>query len=225
MLRPLLVTMLALAAISLPAAATSAPAATSLIGVVGPEMTITLQNADGSAVTHLDPGEYVVSIDDRSILHNYHLFGPGVEQRTDIETVGMVSWTIQLTDGTYNFRCDAHATSMRGSFTAGNVPQPPPPPTTTRLNAKVTARAISLKTASGAKVRTAVEGKFRIAVNDAAKTQNFHLTGPGLNRKTGIKPRPKATWTVTLRPGRYTYRSDKNRRLRGTFLVRTGPLP
>lgn len=222
MLRPILIAMLALAAISLPAAATSAPTVT-LTGVVGPEMTITLRNADGSAVTHLDPGSYDVSIDDRSILHNYHLFGPGVEQRTDVETIGMVSWTITLTDGIYNFRCDVHTLSMKGSFTAGNVPPPPPP--ATRLNGKVTARTISLKTASGSKVRSVVEGKFRIAVNDAAKTQNFHLSGPAINRKTGVRARPKPVWTVTLDPGKYTYRSDKNRRLRGTFTVRPSPLP
>lgn len=215
--RPLLVTTLALVAISLPAAAASAPTVT-LTGVAGPEMTITLRNADGSAVTHLDPGAYDVSIDDRSILHNYHLFGPGVEQRTDIETIGMVSWTIQLTDGTYNFRCDAHVTTMKGSFTAGNVPPPPPP--TTKLNGKVTARTISLKSAAGAKVRSLVEGKHRVAVNDSSNAQNFHLSGPGVNKKTGVKAKTKAAWTLTFSPGKYTYRSDKNRRLRGTFTVR-----
>lgn len=218
MLRALLVTVLALAAISLPAAAASAPAV-ALVGVVGPEMTITLRNADGSAVTHLDPGLYEVSIDDRSILHNYHLFGPGVEQRTDVETIGMASWNIQLVDGTYNFRCDPHATSMKGSFTVGNVPPPPPP--TPKLNGKVTARTISLTNAStGSKVRSLVEGKYKVAVNDSSKAQNFHLTGPGVNKKTGVKPKTKATWTVTVSPGKYSYRSDKNRRLRGSFTVR-----
>lgn len=224
MLRPLLVTMLALAAITLPVAATSAPTAV-LTGVVGPEATITLRNADGSAVTHLDPGLYDISIDDRSILHNYHLSGPGVEQRTDVETTGMVTWTVQLVDGTYTFRCDPHATTMRGTFTVGTVPPPPPPVTTTRLNGKVTASSIALRNSSGAKVRSAVEGKFRIAVNDAARTQNFHLIGPGVNRKTAIKARTKATWALTLGPGKYTYRSDKNRRLRGAFTVRSAPLP
>ena len=86
--RVLLISVLAAAAVSLPAAATGKSAATSLVGVVGPGMTITLSDANGGAVTHLDPGDYTVSINDQSILHNYHLFGPGVEQRTDIETTG-----------------------------------------------------------------------------------------------------------------------------------------
>jgi plastocyanin len=222
MRRMLLITALAAAAVSLPAAATGKSAATSLVGVVGPGLTITLSDANGGAVTHLDAGDYVISIDDRSALHNYHLFGTGVEQRTDIETVGMTTWNVTFTDGTYNFRCDAHPTSMKGSFTVGSVPPPPPPPT--KLNGKVTARTISLKSAStGSKVRTVLEGRFKVAVSDTTKTQNFHLTGPGVNKKTGVKARTKATWTLALTPGKYTYRSDRKRRLRGTFTVTSAP--
>jgi plastocyanin len=216
----LLITALAAAAVSLPAAATGKSAATSLVGVVGPAMTITLSDANGGAVTHLDPGDYTVSIDDRSPLHNYHLFGPGVEQRTEIEAIGMTTWNVTLTDGTYGFRCDAHPTSMKGSFTVGNVPPPPPPPT--KLNGKVTARTISLKRA-GSKVRSVVAGTYKVVVSDTTKTQNFHLTGPGVNKKTGVKARKTVTWTLALKPGKHTYRSDKKRRLRGTFIVTAEP--
>ena len=218
--RLLVITVLAAAAISLPAAATGKSAATSLVGVVGPGMTITLSDANGGAVSHLDPGDYTVSINDQSILHNYHLFGPGVEQRTDIETTGMTTWNITVVDGTYGFRCDAHPTSMKGSFTVGNLPPPPPPPA--KLSGKVTTKTISLKSA-GSRVRSVVEGTFKVAVTDASKTQNFHLTGPGVNKKTGVKARPKVTWTLELGPGKYTYRSDKKRRLRGTFTVTPAP--
>jgi plastocyanin len=222
--RLLVITALAAAAVSLPAAATGKSAATNLFGVAGPSLTITLTDANGVAVTHLDPGDYVVSVDDRSTLHNYHLFGPGVEQSTDIATIGMTSWNITLTDGTYGFRCDVHPTSMKGSFTVGNVPPPPPPPT--KLNGKVTARTISLKLAStGSKVRSVREGTFKVAVSDTTKTQNFHLIGPGVNRKTGVRARTRATWTLELTPGKYTYRSDKKRRLRGSFTVTTAPPP
>jgi hypothetical protein len=58
-----------------------------------------------------------------------------------------------------------------------------------------------------------------VAVNDTAKTQNFHLSGLGVNRKTGVKARVKTTWTVAFKPGKYTYRSDKSRTLRRTFSV------
>jgi plastocyanin len=222
MRRLLLITALAAAAISLPAAATGEPAVT-LTGVVGPAPTITLKNPDGTNVTHLEVGTYQISVDDRADIHNFHLFGPGVEQQTVVENVETASWTVTFTDGTYTFRCDPHAAQMKGTFTVGNVPPPPPPPA--KLNGKVTARTISLKDAStGAKVRTLVTGKFKVAVTDTAKTQNFHLTGPGVNKKTGIKARVKATWTLTLAPGKYRYRSDKNRRLKGTFIVKDSPV-
>ena len=220
MRRLLLMTALAAAAISLPAAATGSSTAT-LTAVVGPAFNISLKNADGTAVRHLDAGMYTVSVDDHSIEHNFHLFGPGVEQQTTVENVETATWNVQITDGTYAFHCDAHPAQMKGSFTVGTVQPPPPPPV--KLNGKVTAKTISLKNA-GSKVLSLVEGTYKVAVNDTAKTQNFHLSGPGVNRKTGVKARTKATWTVALSPGKYTYRSDKKRRLQGTFTVRVKPV-
>jgi hypothetical protein len=83
----------------------------------------------------------------------------------------------------------------------------------------VTTRTISLKTGSGSKVKTLTAGKVKLTVSDTAKTQNFHLKGPGVNKKTGVAARSKATWTLTLKPGKYTYRSDKSRKLHGSFTV------
>jgi hypothetical protein len=140
---------------------------------------------------------------------------------TLVETTGTTTWTVTFTDGTYNYRCDPHALAMRGTFTVGNVPPPPPPPG--RLSGKVTAKAISLKTASGSRVRSVVENTYRLTVADSSNKQNFHLTGPGVNRKTSVKGKTRVTWTIRLRPGKYTYRSDKNRRLKRTFTVTAAP--
>src|SRR5437667_297618 len=93
------------------------------------------------------------------------------------------------------------------------------PPAPALVSGKVSARAISL-TSKGIRVRTLFEGSYRFVVTDSAKTQNFHLTGPGVNRKTGIRAKTKATWNLKLTPGKYVYRSDKNRRLRRTFTVK-----
>ena len=41
-----------------------------------------------------------------------------------------------------------------------------------------------------------------------------------MNKKTGVAAKAKATWTLTLKPGKYTYRSDKSRKLRGSFTVK-----
>ena len=219
MYRTLLITVIAAAAVSIPAAATgssSAPNVT-LTAVVGPGFTISLKNADGSDVRHLDPGTYDISVTDNAIDHNFHLTGPGgVEQATAVEGTGPVSWTVTFTDGTYNYRCDPHATLMRGSFTVGNVPPPPTPPG--KLSGKVTARAITL-TNGGSRVTSLTENTYRVTVNDSSKKQNFHLTGPGVNKKTGVAAKARKTWTLSLKPGKYTYRSDKNRRLKRSFAV------
>jgi hypothetical protein len=219
MFRTLLISILAVVAVSIPAAATSAPNAT-LTGVVGPGFNISLKNADGTGVNHLDPGTYDITVTDNAIDHNFHLGGPGVDQATAVEGMGTFTWTVTITDGTYTFVCDAHPTQMKGSFTAGNVPPPPPPPPPAgKLSGKVTTKAITL-TNGGSKVRSLTAKKYKITVADTSKTQNFHLSGPGLNRKTSVAAKAKAPWTVTLKPGKYTYRSDKSRKLRGTFTVR-----
>ena len=223
MYRTLLISALAIVAVSIPAGATGSSQApnVTLTGVVGPTATISLRNADGSVVRHLDPGTYDIAVTDNAIDHNFHLSGPGVDMTTAVETTGSVTWTVTFTDGTYRFVCDPHATTMRGTFTVGNVPPPPPPPG--RLTGRVAAKAITLNTSSGSRVRSIVENTYRVTVTDASKKQNFHLTGPGVNRKTGVAARTKATWTVRLQPGKYTYRSDKNRRLRRTFTVTARP--
>src|SRR5215831_3792167 len=159
MLRTLLIAVVAVAAVSIPTAATGSSSATALTGVVGPGFNISLKNADGTGVTHLDVGTYDITVTDNSIEHNFHLQGPGVDQKTDVEGMGTVTWTVTITDGIYTFICDAHPTQMKGAFAAGTAqlppppPPPPPPPSVKKLSGKVTARTISLKSGSG-KVKT-----------------------------------------------------------------------
>jgi hypothetical protein len=207
----------------LPASAPSQPRET-LIGVVGPESIITLRHADGRAVTQLDPGEYLIQVSDRSVEHNFHLFGQGVNQSTAVETVGTASWTVTFQNGNvYTYQCDPHAAvGMRETFNVGTVAPPPPPAAAPiRLNGKVGPRkTISLKTASGATVRTLRAATYRITARDVTRADNFHLIGPGVNRKTTVSGRMTRTWTMRLRAGKYTYRSDRTRRLRRTFTVR-----
>jgi hypothetical protein len=58
-----------------------------------------------------------------------------------------------------------------------------------------------------------------ITVNDRTAAHNFHLTGPGVNRSTGIAFRGQRRWTLTLRRGVYRFRSDARRSLAGTLRV------
>jgi plastocyanin len=197
-----------LAALVLPSAVAQADNP-KLVAVVGTndQFVISLRDANGNAVTQLAPGTYDIAVSDRSEAHNFHLKGPGVDQSTPIGETQNTTWTVTIGDGRYTYVCDAHASQMRGYFLAGAIT---PIAFTGSVGPK---KSISLKP------KTALPGPASITVNDRSKTDNFHLTGPGVNKKTGVKTRGKVTWTVTLQPGLYTYRSDKTKKLRGSFVV------
>ena len=72
---------------------------------------------------------------------------------------------------------------------------------------------------AGRDLRTTRAGTYRIKVEDKSSIHNFHLIGPGLNKKTSVGFTGERTWTIKLKPGRYTYRSDKRKKLRGAFTV------
>jgi hypothetical protein len=181
-----------------------------LVATVGrnDSFSISLQDGSGRAVTSLDPGTYDIEVHDLSEEHNFHLFGPEVDQATDVASVQDVVWTVTFENGTYRFQCDAHSTTMRGRFTVGTVAAP------TALKASVGPK---LKIAL--QPRTAAAGPARISVVDRSRTDNFHLVGPGVNRKTGVAFRGRVTWSVALQAGTYAYRSDKHKRLRGKLTV------
>jgi len=197
-----------IAALFLPSALARADNAR-LVAVVGTNdaFTISLRDASGNVVSHLDPGTYDIAVSDRSELHNFHLSGPGgVDMATAVEQKQEVTWTLTFTDGRYTFVCDEHASTMRGSFVVGNVPEP------TKLTGTVgPRRTISVRP------RSVPAGSVTLTVNDRSRVDNFHLTGPDVNRKTGVPFRGRVSWKLTLQPGRYTYRSDKHKSLRGTF--------
>src|SRR5688500_18872053 len=94
-----------------------------------------------------------------------------------------------------------------------------------RLNGKLSARSITLTDATGQRVKVLRQNSYRLVVKDLSKTQNFHLVGPGVNRKTGLAATGMRDWTIYLRPGIYVYKSDANSKLRGTFRHEPGPPP
>jgi plastocyanin len=74
---------------------------------------------------------------------------------------------------------------------------------------------------AGKDLKTIKAGTYRIKVEDKAAIHNFHLVGPGLNKKTGISFKGETTWTIKLKPGRYTYQCDPHAAsgMKGTFRV------
>jgi hypothetical protein len=109
-----------------------------LVATVGPGFDISLTGADGQPVTRLPAGTYTITVHDQSNIHDFHLSGPGVDQTTDIDGTGDTTWTVTLQDGTYTFVCDAHATTMKGSFSVGAQP---PAAVPVKLHATLTAGA------------------------------------------------------------------------------------
>lgn len=212
----------ALAALASPSIAL---AQTKLIGTVADPGTITLRTEAGAEVTDVPAGTYTIEVRDQSINHNFHLSGPGVDQRTEVETITTQTWTVTLQDrARYTFVCDPHNTVMRGSFTTGGgPPTPPPPPPPTRpptLTATVGPGAtISLRTSRGARVTRLKAGRYRIVVSDRSRMHNFHLSGSGVNKRTTVRFRGSTTWTVTFRKGRtYRFVCDPHaKRMKGSF--------
>ena len=171
---------------------------------------ITLTDATGAKVTHLDPGDYTIHVNDLSDMHNFDLTGPGVSKSTGVTDIGEQTWNVTFTNGTYKFVCDVHVTSMKGQFTVGVVPTVTP---TQNLSGGVGPGAhISL-------TRSARAGKAVLTIRDRSKKDNLHLTGPGVNKKTGVAFTGTVKWTVTLKAGTYTFRSDAHRALKGTLKV------
>jgi plastocyanin len=223
--RALLIAAVAVAAAVLPNAAL---AETRLNATVGPGFTISLRNVDGTNVTHLPTGAYEIEVRDQGIEHNFHLLGPGVDMRTEVEVVGTVTWKVNLVDGLYTFQCDPHSNTMKGQFAVGTaqLPPPPPPPPPPAAGVKtLTATVgpgftISLK-AGGRKVASLKAGRYRIVVRDRSHMHNFHLTGPGVNKKTAVAFHGTKTWTLTFRKGTtYKYVCDPHRtRMKGSFRI------
>ena len=78
---------------------------------------------------------------------------------------------------------------------------------------------ISLK--KGAKkVTTLKPGKYTITVADKSSIHNFHLSGPGVSKKTGVGFTGTAKWTVTLKKGTYKFVCDPHVAvMKGSFKV------
>jgi len=180
---------------------------------LGDSYAISLKDANGAAVKHLDAGTYKVVVHDHSSIHNFHLDGPGVDVATDVESVETKTFTVSLVDGTYFFQCDAHVGQMHGSFTVGAVTAPRPPPA--KLAGSIgPGKTFALRRPSGLAGGAAV-----VTVADRLATDGFRLAGPGVSKATGVTFRGTVTWKVTLRAGRYSFGSVKRPALRRSFTI------
>jgi plastocyanin len=177
--------------------------ATKLVGTVGPGFTITLRDAQGAAVSRLDPGAYEIEVRDLSDEHNFRLRGPGIDRATSVSGTATETWNVTLRDGTYTFLCDPHPTAMRGTFTVGT----PAGGGGGGAGGTVTAKSrlvltsgpgftITLRTASGQQVRSMKLGTYTIVVRDRSRVHNARITAPGVRRATTLPFVGTQTWRV-----------------------------
>jgi plastocyanin len=70
------------------------------------------------------------------------------------------------------------------------------------------------------KVTTLKAGAYTIKVSDKSNIHNFHISGPGLNKKTSVGGMGATTWKVTLKKGTYKYVCDPHATImKGSFKV------
>jgi len=186
-----------------------------LVGSVGPGFVISVKDTDGTNVTHLDAGTYTLLVHDLSAEHNFHLSGPGVNVATDVTDSGDQTFTINVTDGVYNFDCDAHPVQMKGAFAVGTATLPPTT-TTSTTPAPRAPRPLTFRVGPGRTIAVPTKldaGPYAITVQDSTAADDLHLQGPTENRKTGVAFKGKVKWNVTLRHGSYRVFSDAHKTL------------
>jgi plastocyanin len=114
-----IVMLAAAASLVIATTALAGPAAktTALVGSDGPGFTVSLAKG-GHKVTTLKAGKYAITVQDKSAIHNFHLFGPGVNKVvTSVPFVGTKKLTVTLKKGTYTYQCDVHFSSgMKATF-------------------------------------------------------------------------------------------------------------
>jgi plastocyanin len=76
-------------------------------------------------------------------------------------------------------------------------------------------------TQGGKKVSSLKAGTYTIKVQDKSNIHNFHLVGPGVNKKTSVGAVATFTWKVTLKKGTYKYICDPHASfMKGSFTVK-----
>ena len=67
---------------------------------------------------------------------------------------------------------------------------------------------------------TVAAGTYTLKVDDKASINNFHLTGDGVDVSTDVSGTGEKTFTVTLKPGTYTFVCDPHSsQMHGTLTV------
>ena len=67
---------------------------------------------------------------------------------------------------------------------------------------------ITLTTEDGTAVTSLPAGDYTLEIVDKSDIHNFHLVGPGVNKRTSVAGKGTVTWKVALKRGKYTFQCD-----------------
>ncbi len=208
-----LLTLFATAALRFGPSPSDAAVSSTLHGIVNDNFDIALSFDDGSSVSALPAGTYRVVINDTTSDHNFHLFGPGVNEDTGIGSEGTTTWNMTFrADSRYQFLCDVHADSMYGSFNVGagdSVPQssgssgggggssssgssggggtvisPGRNTTLATVDAGLAATGKPKLALNGKAVKSLAAGKYKLVVTDSSKKDAVTLQRTGARATT-----------------------------------------
>ena len=75
-------------------------------------------------------------------------------------------------------------------------------------------------TQGGKKVKKLKAGTYVFKIADKSNIHNFHLNGPGVNKKTSVGFKGATTWTLKLKKGKYKFVCDPHASfMKGSFTV------
>ena len=69
---------------------------------------------------------------------------------------------------------------------------------------------IILKNGAGQRITQLHAGQRTFRIRDRSSFHNFHLAGPGVDRKTGVAFTGRRRWSLTLQTGDYDYWCDRH---------------
>jgi plastocyanin len=81
--------------------------------------------------------------------------------------------------------------------------------------------SISLSDPSGNAISNLAAGTYSLSIKDESSIHDFHLTGAGVDRATGVGTTGTTTFSVTFKPGKYSFVCDPHASsMHGEFTVR-----
>jgi plastocyanin len=80
--------------------------------------------------------------------------------------------------------------------------------------------SISLTDQAGAAISHLAAGTYTLTVKDESGIHDFHLSGAGVDRTTSVGGTGTSTFTVTFKPGKYSFVCDPHAAtMHGEFTV------